>query len=187
MQTSNNPYTLLDRNRAKMPDYYLPEAPGVAIADNPLLRAVGYHPGSKRPRDWFKFNRGVFRHRTCRDGMILQVRTGDAKFWVVERFHEVDLLDPSGRYPGLNVYALVCAHSGRPIWASSYQCAMRLARYCHPIPQPPIVGCWVPAREREHAEFVARYESERARRQRVVASASVAASPELTAVLQSLP
>jgi hypothetical protein len=35
-------------------------------------------------------------------------------------------------------------------------------------------GHWVPAREREHAEFVARYERERARRHRVVASACLA-------------
>ena len=172
---ANNPYTLLDRDQAKMPDFYLPEAPGVAIADGPLLRAVGYDPGSNGPRDWFKFNPGVFRHGTGRDGMILQVRTGDAKLWVVERFCSGDWLDPSGRYPGLNVYALVCAHTGRLIWVSSYQAAMRLAQYCHPIPQPPIVGRWVPAREREHAEFVARYERERARRHRVAASASVAA------------
>lgn len=107
MQTSNS-YSWLDRDQAKMPSFYLPEAPGVVIAGDPLLRAVGYRPGSRRPSDWFKFSPGVFRHFKLKDGMITQqVRTGDAKFWVVERFRSGDWHDPSGRYPGLNIHALV--------------------------------------------------------------------------------
>ncbi len=163
--------SLLDRNQTEMPSDYLPEAPGVAIAGDALLRDIGYLPGSKRPTDWVKTNSGVFRclrrlsppacsrYATDPDRMILQVRqSGNQKLWVIERFLDGDWLDPSGRYPGLNIYALVCAHSGRPIWTSNYQAAMRLAQYCHPIPRSPVAGRWVQAHEREHAEFVARYE-----------------------------
>jgi hypothetical protein len=90
MQTCNS-YTWLDRDQAKMPSVYLQEAPGVAIAGDRLLHAIGYRPGSRRPNDWSKYNPGVFRHChfTHKDKMVLQVRTGDAKFWVVERFRMV--------------------------------------------------------------------------------------------------
>jgi hypothetical protein len=168
--------SLLDRDQTEMPSYYLPEASGVAIAGDALLRAVGYHPGSKRPPDWFKKNSGVFRYlkrfktnsgmlryRAHDDGVILQVRQC-GKLWVIERFRDGDMLDPSGRYPGLNISALVCAHRGRPIWTPTYQAAMHLAQYCHPVVRPPVVAHWVPAHEREHAEFVARYERERTTR-----------------------
>jgi len=158
MHTSN-PYTWLDRDQAKMPNYYLPEAPGVAIAGDSLLRAVGYDCGSRRPRGWVESNAGVFRYySTPGDKMILQVREGDAKFWVVERFRVNDWLDPSGRVPGVNIYTLVYAPSGRPIWAPTHQAAMHLAQYCHPTFRSPVAGRWVQARGREHAEFVARDE-----------------------------
>jgi hypothetical protein len=158
MQTSNF-YTYFDRDQAQMPTDYLPEAPGVAIAGDPLLYAIGYRPGSRRPSNWSEYRPGVFRHChfTHKDKMVLQVRMGDAKFWVVERFR---IGEWRGPYPGLNLYALVCAHSGRPIWTSSYQAAMRLAHYCHPDPRPPVAGRWVQVREREHTEFLARYERE---------------------------
>ncbi len=155
--------TWLDRDQAKIPSYYLPEAPGVAIAGNAILRAIGYRPGSKRPSDWFKHNPGVFRYlkrftnaagmvryRAHDDGVILQVRQC-GKLWVIERFRSRDW---AGR-PGLNIYALVCTKTGRLIWAPTYQAAMRLANHCHPTPQSPIVGQWAQVYEREHAEYVA--------------------------------
>jgi hypothetical protein len=55
-------YNLLDRDQAKMPDYYLPDAPGIALAGDPLLHAMGYRYGSKRPPGWVKTNGGVFRY-----------------------------------------------------------------------------------------------------------------------------
>jgi len=162
--------TWLDREQAKMlPNDYLAEAPGVAIAGDAILHAVGYRSGSRRPPGWFKHNPGVFRHSTRRDGMILQVRQCEnEKLWVIERFRAGDWLDPAGR-PGLNIYALVCTQTGRLIWAPTYQAATRLANYCHPIPQPPIVGRWAQVYEQKHAEYVAEYERERAMRQRRVA------------------
>jgi hypothetical protein len=175
--------TWLDREQAKMlPSDYLAEAPGVAIAGDAILRAIGYRPGSQRPPGWFKRNTGVFRYlrrfktnaglfayAAHMDGMILQVRQCEnEKLWVIERFRAGDWLDPAGRL-GLNIYALVCTQTGRLIWAPTYQAAMRLANYCHPIPQPPIVGRWAQVYEQKHAEYVAEYERERAMRQRVVA------------------
>jgi hypothetical protein len=154
-----------------MPSDYLPEAPGVAIAGDAILRAIGYRFGSQRLHGWFKTNTGVFRYREGQrrlGGIILQVRQAGT-LWVIERYRDGDWLDPAGR-PGLNIYALVCTQTGRLIWAPTYQAAMRLANYCHPIPQPPIVGRWAQVYEQKHAEYVAEYERERAMRQRVVAS-----------------
>jgi len=172
--------TWLDRDQTEMPSDYLPEAPGVAIAGDAILRAIGYRPGSKRPSDWFKHNPGVFRYlkrfktnsgmlryRAHDDGVIFQVRQC-GKLWVIERFRSGDWAGRSG----LNIYALVCTKTGRPIWAPTYQAAMRLANHCHPTPQSPIVGHWAQMYEREHAEYVAeyeRYEREYAMRQRRVA------------------
>jgi hypothetical protein len=170
MQTSNS-YTWLDRDQTEMPSNYLPEASGVAIAGDALLRAVGYHPGSKRPLDWFKKNSGVFRYREGQrrlGGIILQVRQAGT-LWVIERYRDGDWLDPAGR-PGLNIYALVCTQTDRPIWTPSYQAAMHLAQYCHPVVRPPVIAHWVPAHEREHAQYVAEYE--RATRQRLVAGST---------------
>jgi hypothetical protein len=94
--------------------------------------------------------------------LILQVRKcANENLWVIERFLDGDWLDPAGR-PGLNIYALACTQTGRPIWAQTYQAAMRLANYCHPIPQSPIVGRWAQVYEKEHAEYVAEYERVRA-------------------------
>jgi len=147
-------YTWLDRDRAKLPSNYLPEAPRVAIAGDSLLRTVGYRPGSKRPSGWRKCIPGVFRHRTGSDGMILQLRDGDAKLWVIERFHDGDWFNhPDGRR-GLNIYALVCA--GRPICAPTYQAAMHLAHHCHPASQSPVAAHWAQVFEQEVFDFEVR-------------------------------
>jgi hypothetical protein len=172
-------FDLFDREQIKMPIDYLPDAPGVAIAGDALLHALAYSPGSKRPPDWFKTKLGVFRYlkrfeikpglfgyTAHADGVILQVRQC-GKLWVIERYRDGDWLDPSGRCPGLNLYALVCAQTERPIWTTTYQAAMRLAHHCHPAPKSPVIGHWLQVHAQEHAECAARSERERAARERV--------------------
>jgi hypothetical protein len=123
-----------DREQTELPPDYLPEASNALIAGDAILKAIGYRPGSNRPRRWIKKNRHVFRKPTYDEQrFILQVRrSGD--FWVVEKF-------------SLNLYALVCAFSRQPIWTRTCQSAMRLADHCEPFPQPPIAGCWLNVRD----------------------------------------
>lgn len=118
-----------DRDQTEMPPDYLPKASCALIAGGSILNAIGYRPGSNRPRGWVKRNRHVFRKPTHDEQrFILQVRrSGD--FWVVEKF-------------SLDLYALVCAFSRQPIWTRTCQSAMRLADHCEPFPQPPMAGCW---------------------------------------------
>jgi hypothetical protein len=136
---------LMDRDQTEMPEYYLPEAQGVVIAGEAMLRAAGYRPGSYRPRlfgkpVWYQEKRHVFRRLTYDEGRVLQVR-GCGDFWVVERFYQGDTR-PDGLGYAYNISALVCAFSGRPIWTRKCQAAMRLADYCDPTPQPPVAGFW---------------------------------------------
>jgi hypothetical protein len=43
---------VLDRGQTELSAHYLPEAPGVMMAGEDLLRAARYVPGSHRPRGW---------------------------------------------------------------------------------------------------------------------------------------
>jgi len=155
-------FDLVDRTPNVLPDDYLPHATCVAIAGDPILQAIGCCPSSKRPPGWVKTNHGVFRYQTGVDGIILQVREG-RKMWLVERFQDGDWLDPSGRQSGINIYSLCHALTYGPICAPNSQAAMRLAQYCHPSPQPPIVGYWAQVQAQEHADFVERYKQDLAR------------------------
>ena len=159
---------LLGRTSTNLPADYLPHATCVAIAGEPILQAIGYRPGSYRPRFWDKIRGGGFRRLTYSGGrqqpFILQVRQcKDLKgkgLWVVERFQDGDLLDPSGRkLVGPNIYTL-CAMPALlncPIVCKTYQAATRLAEYCHPEPKPPIVGYWAQAKKQQHEELAEQY------------------------------
>jgi hypothetical protein len=56
------------RSQTKMPDDYLPEAPGVLIAGEEMLRAAGHVPASHRPAGWTPGESGTFMRRRRRDG-----------------------------------------------------------------------------------------------------------------------
>jgi hypothetical protein len=43
---------VIDRDAAKLPDWLVPVAHGVFIADDALLRAAGHRDGMRRPRGW---------------------------------------------------------------------------------------------------------------------------------------
>jgi hypothetical protein len=130
----------LDRSQTKIPDDYLPDAPGVLIAGEDMLRAAGYVPGSNRPRGWKPANPGAFT-KPSRDGVhTLRVRQcGHAKdkdkLWIIERSSFADI-------GYRKIEALVFGFGQVPIWARTYQAAMRLAEHCDPFPCPPTAGCW---------------------------------------------
>lgn len=157
VDTGSRLYEVVDRTPNVLPQDYLPHATCVAIAGDPILRAIGYRPGSKRPSGWIEENPSVFRYPTRNDGVILQVREG-RKLWVIERYNDGDLLDPSGRrLVGLNIYSLCAVLIDSPICARTCQAAMRLAEYCHPNAQQPIVGYWAQVNPQEHDALVERY------------------------------
>jgi hypothetical protein len=131
--------TFIDRDQAPMPDIYVPSAKGVLIAGEDLLRAAGYRARSHRPKGWRKFKPGVF-VKPLSSEFTLEVRqcgSWRSNMWTVERsnfFTDGDCVE-----------ALVCAFENVPIWATTYQGAMRMAEYCHPFPQAPVPGRWVRA------------------------------------------
>src|SRR5947209_762663 len=81
---------VLDREKTDLPKNYLPDAPGIVIAGEGMLRAAGYRPGHYPSRSWYKQNHLVFRSEANSDAeRTLQVRAcGD--FWVVEYFMSDD-------------------------------------------------------------------------------------------------
>src|SRR5664280_2042546 len=77
----------IDRSQTKMPDDYLPGAPGVLIAGEDMLRAAGYVPGSNRPRGWLPANHRNFRRRPRHKGdHMLWVRKC-GKLWILSLIH----------------------------------------------------------------------------------------------------
>jgi hypothetical protein len=130
----------LDRSQTKIPDDYLPEAPGVLIAGEDMLRAAGYVPGSNRPRGWKRTNPDAFT-KPSRDGVhTLRVRQcghakDEDKLWIIER-------SSCAAIGYRKIEALVFAFGKMPIWTRTYQGAMRLAELCDPLPLPPVAGCW---------------------------------------------
>jgi hypothetical protein len=131
--------TFIDRDQAPMPRSYLPSAKGVLIAGDDLLSAAGYRARSHRPKGWNKYKPGVFLKPLSIE-FTLEVRqcgSWRSNMWTIERsnFFADDYCVETLVFPFENV----------PIHATTYQGAMRVAEYCHPVPQVPVPGCWVRA------------------------------------------
>jgi hypothetical protein len=107
----------IERSKTDLPAWFAPWAPGVVIASDYLLKAAGHRPRSRRPEGWSEgknpdvFTKGMH-------GNQLMVR-GCGEFWTVERFDEV----------------LACPFGPLPVFTRTSHAAMRLAEYCHPLPQ----------------------------------------------------
>jgi hypothetical protein len=131
--------TFIDRSQTPLPPNYVPNAPGVLMAGEDLLSAAGYRVRSHRPKGWNTCKPGVFLKPVCPQFTleVRQCRSWRTRMWTIERSN----FFADGDY----VEALVCAFGSVPIWAPTYQAAMRLAEYCHPFPQAPVPGCWVRA------------------------------------------
>jgi hypothetical protein len=130
---------IIDRDETALPSDYLAGAPGALIVSEDMLRAAGHTSHRRRPHGWTPLRPGVFR-KPIGNQLCLQV-SGNARsdHWTIEIVHD----------PGFSqewAEALVCAFSGRPIWARTYQGAMRMAEHCHPLPRPPVAGRWAKAR-----------------------------------------
>jgi hypothetical protein len=132
---------VIDRSDAKLPDWLVPFARGVAIASDDLLRDVGYRPGMYRPRGWRKsilywdvLMWDIFPDRS----QYLVVRQCFVRgLWMVERWSEERRCDNADEI-------LVHEFGSTPIFTRSYQSAMRLAMYCHEN-GPPVGLRWISA------------------------------------------
>ena len=133
-------FEFLDRGAIEMPADYLPDAPGVMFAGEEVFSAAGYVRGSNRPRGWHQHLPGDYR-KPFGEHVLVVRQCGNARSqrWTVER------VEPRAD-KGLE--ALVSSGEKVPIWARTYQAAMRLAEYCYPIPRPPVFATWKAARVR---------------------------------------
>jgi len=108
---------VIERSKAMLPDWFAPWAPGIVVASDYLLRAAGYHLGSRRPKGWIQERPDLF--TKAKYGNELRVRKC-GEFWTVER---------------QNVQMLAFPFGPVPVFTRTPQAAMRLAEYCHPFPQ----------------------------------------------------
>jgi hypothetical protein len=129
----------IDRNQAPIAPNYVTDAQGVLIAGEDMLSAAGYRAGSHRPKGWNRCKPGVFLKPLCSQFRLEVRQCGSwrSNMWTVERSNFFA--------DGYCIEALVCAFGNVPIWGPTYQAAMRIAEYCHPLPQAPVPGCWVRA------------------------------------------
>jgi hypothetical protein len=132
-------FKFLSRGKTEMPANYLPSAPGMMFAGEDILNGIGHVPGSYRPRGLRRHQPGNYRKRV--GNHFLQVRQcGNPRsvHWTIER---IEL------WTGKGIEALILAsRHGEPIWARSFQAAMRVAEYCHPIARRPVFASWEVAR-----------------------------------------
>ncbi len=127
-------YDFTDRVRTAMPEWYLPSAPGVLAVAKDTLAAAGHFPGASPPLGWSRRASGW--SKPTADGIAVLWVQRCGRYWVVERMITSSTGDKVEQ-------ALCCAFAGVPFWANSREAAMRLAEHCHPVPQPPIAGCWM--------------------------------------------
>jgi hypothetical protein len=140
----------LDRAEAGMPDYFIPEAPGVLLAGKDMLIAVGNVPEAPEPAGWTPgvplipdhpraWEAADFEKPSADGDRMLRVKRF-GKFWMPERSIRVSWSRGQLR----QVQSLVFAFGNAPIWTRDRQAAMRLAEYCDPIPTSPVAGLWLP-------------------------------------------
>jgi hypothetical protein len=131
-------FEFVERGETEMPADYLPEARGVMLAGEDMLSAAGYVGGSNRPHKWVQIQPGNYRKYVGKHILMVRQCGGPrSEHWTIERLDE-----------DYNTEALLVPFGHAPIFARKYQAAMRLAEYCHPIPRPPVAGCWKVARVR---------------------------------------
>lgn len=143
----------LDRDKACLPDWFMPLAWGVAIASDELLREAGYRDGMREPGGWREATPHYFEHDIENDhwfrGSFLLVRESDETgLWTIER------LAPSRRYEVDQVLGHI--FGGTPIFTRSYQSAMCLAMHCH-IKEPPPGLRWIKAPQRNEVKGVTEF------------------------------
>jgi hypothetical protein len=133
---------VIDRSEIKLPDWFVPLAPGIAIASDLLLLKCNDFHQSERPCGWRKSAPRSFLKRDIKgmDGAAsLNVRRyAHQRWWTIERWR-----DDRERFDVSDVLAFVFGST--PIFSWSRPVAMRIAEYCHIKGPPPglkwIVAC----------------------------------------------
>jgi hypothetical protein len=121
---------VIDRDKACLPDWFMPWAWGVVIASDELLREAGHRDGMRQPPDWREPTPHYFEHAINGRSLLLVSReSGETGLWTIER------LGPSRRYEVDEVLGHI--FGGTPLFTRSYQSAMPLAMHCHTKEPPP--------------------------------------------------
>jgi hypothetical protein len=128
-------YDFIDRSQTEIPEWYLPSALGVLLVAKDTLAAAGRSPVASSRLGWSRRASGWSKPAADGAAVLWVQRCGH--YWGVERMITSSTGDKVEE-------ALCCAFAGVPFWAPTREAAMRLAEHCHPIPQPPIAGCWMP-------------------------------------------
>lgn len=120
---------VIDRHEARLPEWFVPLARGVAIPSNKFLRQVGHRDGMDRPGNWRETSCDFFRWEDRQQKLIVR-RSENEDLWTVERWNWI------GRGSEVDE-VLVFTFGWTPILTRCYQSAMRLAMHCHingPLP-----------------------------------------------------
>jgi hypothetical protein len=137
---------VIDRDPAKLPDWFVPFAHGIFVASEALLRTAGHRDGMRRPRGWRKAlgidADGVYVHHVarvepCNSRWLLVRECLVQGLWMVERWTE-------RRRHGDADDILVHEFGSTPIFTRSCPAAMRLAMHCH-AKEPPAGLRWTAA------------------------------------------
>lgn len=127
---------VIDRDEARLPNWFVPLARGVAIASDALLRKAGHRDGLYRPRGWRETSPEYFVRNLDWNCYLLVRESDETDLWTIER------LGASRRYNADEV--LVHMFGSTPIFTRSYRSAMRLAMHCH-ANGPPSELRWIKA------------------------------------------
>ncbi len=126
---------VIDRDEARLPNWFVPLARGVAIASDALLRKVDHRPGMRRPRGWRETSPEYFVWNIDWNSFLLVRESDETGLWTVER------LGRARRHVD-DTEVLVHLFGSTPIFTRSYQSAMRLAMHCH-VNGPPLELRWI--------------------------------------------
>jgi hypothetical protein len=118
--SQRSPYLVADvieRSKTKLPDDFVPWAPGVVVASDYLLRAASYRPGSGCPEAWYPAAEpGVFTKAMHRNRLKVHPC---GEFWRIER---------------AECEVLAYSFGSLPVVTRTAEAAMRLGEFCHPRP-----------------------------------------------------
>jgi hypothetical protein len=125
---------VIDRNEARLPEWFAPLARGLAIASDALLYEAGHRHGVRRPRGWRETSRDYFVREIGWNSLLLVRESDETGLWTIERLGEPRQSEVDE--------VLVFEFGWTPIFTQSSQSAMRLAMYCHEN-EPPSGLRWI--------------------------------------------
>jgi hypothetical protein len=125
---------VVDRNEARLPEWFAPLARGAAIASDTLLYEAGHRRGLRRPRGWRETSPDYFVRDIGWNSLLLVRESDETGLWTIERLSEARQSEVDE--------VLVFEFGWTPIFTPSSQSAMRLAMYCHEN-EPPRGLRWI--------------------------------------------